>query len=73
MLLTIKIIVKSIRSFSAARSSSPAPAPARKSLLTKRKSLAGCPFELGVRVIRAIVAKEREWNDCGRKSGSVRL
>ncbi|MBP1995568.1 hypothetical protein [Paenibacillus eucommiae] len=37
------------------------PAPARKSLLTKRKSLAGSPFELGVRVIRAIVAKERLW------------
>ncbi|MBP1990179.1 hypothetical protein J2Z66_001777 [Paenibacillus eucommiae] len=27
----------------------------------QRKTLAGCSFELGVRMIRAIVAKEREW------------
>ncbi|MBP1989710.1 hypothetical protein [Paenibacillus eucommiae] len=27
----------------------------------KSKTLVGCPFELGVRVIRAIVAKKREW------------
>ncbi|MBP1990606.1 hypothetical protein [Paenibacillus eucommiae] len=40
---------------------SQAPAPARKSLLTKRKTLAGSPFELVVRVIRAIVAEKREW------------
>ncbi|MBP1990052.1 hypothetical protein [Paenibacillus eucommiae] len=39
------------------RSSSTAPDPTRKSPPTRRKTLAGCPFELGV---RAIVAKERE-------------
>ncbi|MBP1989108.1 hypothetical protein J2Z66_000703 [Paenibacillus eucommiae] len=26
-----------------------------------RKTLAGCPFKLGVRVTRAIVAEKREW------------
>ncbi|MBP1994303.1 hypothetical protein [Paenibacillus eucommiae] len=57
--LTMKNIVKASTPLSCAFSSSPAPAPARKSLLTKRKTLAGSPFELGVRVIRAIVAKER--------------
>ncbi|MBP1995554.1 hypothetical protein [Paenibacillus eucommiae] len=42
------------------RSSSQAPVPARKSPLLERKTLAGCPFELVVRAIHAIVAKERE-------------
>ncbi|MBP1989059.1 hypothetical protein J2Z66_000654 [Paenibacillus eucommiae] len=61
MLLKMKNIVKASASPSCAGSSSTAPAPARKSPFTKRKTLAGCPFELGVRVIRAIIAKEREW------------
>ncbi|MBP1995286.1 hypothetical protein [Paenibacillus eucommiae] len=39
----------------------PSASSAGKSSLIKRKTLAGCPFELGVRVIRANVAKEREW------------
>ncbi|MBP1993501.1 hypothetical protein [Paenibacillus eucommiae] len=43
------------------RSSSPAPLPARKSSPTQRKTLAGCPFGLGARAIRAIGAKERGW------------
>ncbi|MBP1993326.1 hypothetical protein [Paenibacillus eucommiae] len=32
-----------------------------KSPPTKRKTLADSPFELGVRVNRAIVAEKREW------------
>ncbi|MBP1992666.1 hypothetical protein J2Z66_004275 [Paenibacillus eucommiae] len=62
MLFNVKNIVKASTPLSCAGSSSPAPASARKSPLNKRKTLAGCPFELGVRVIRvicAIVAKER--------------
>ncbi|MBP1991474.1 hypothetical protein J2Z66_003081 [Paenibacillus eucommiae] len=61
MLLAMKNIVKGAGLLSCVRSSFPAPAPARKALLTKRKSLAGCPFEFAVHVIRAIVAKESEW------------
>ncbi|MBP1995248.1 hypothetical protein [Paenibacillus eucommiae] len=34
---------------------------AGKSPPIQRKTLVGSPFELGVRVISAIVAKEREW------------
>ncbi|MBP1993995.1 hypothetical protein J2Z66_005621 [Paenibacillus eucommiae] len=53
MLLTMKNIVKVANplgcELSRGHSSSPAPAPARKSPLTKRKTVAGCPFELGVR------------------------
>ncbi|MBP1990654.1 hypothetical protein [Paenibacillus eucommiae] len=40
------------------RSSVPAAWSAGKSPSIQRKTLAGCPFEHGV---RAIVAKEREW------------
>ncbi|MBP1991023.1 hypothetical protein J2Z66_002630 [Paenibacillus eucommiae] len=58
MLLTMKNIVKASAPLNCAGSSSPTPAPARKFPLTKRKTFAGCPFELGV---RAIVSKEREW------------
>ncbi|MBP1989789.1 hypothetical protein [Paenibacillus eucommiae] len=45
------------------RSSVPAAWPAGRweSPPIQRKTLAGSPFELGVRAIRAIVANEREW------------
>ncbi|MBP1995050.1 hypothetical protein J2Z66_006692 [Paenibacillus eucommiae] len=61
MLLTVKNIVKVADPSQLPAASFPAPASARKSPLIKRKPLAGCPFELGVCVVRAIVAKERGW------------
>ncbi|MBP1993724.1 hypothetical protein [Paenibacillus eucommiae] len=54
----MKIIVKASAPLNCTGSSSPVPSSARKSLPAKRKTLAGSPFELGV---RAIVSKEREW------------
>ena len=50
MLLTMKNIVKVADPSQSARALHPQRlAPARKSPPTKRKTLAGCPFELGVR------------------------
>ncbi|MBP1993978.1 hypothetical protein [Paenibacillus eucommiae] len=70
--LTMKNIVKAAVPLGCARWRGsffiPSALPARKSPPARRKALAGCPFELGV---RANVAEGGE--GCGWKSDSVRI
>ncbi|MBP1988822.1 hypothetical protein J2Z66_000417 [Paenibacillus eucommiae] len=51
VLLTMKNIVKAAGPPQLRVLSSPAPAPTRKSPLTKKKNLAGSPFELGLSLL----------------------